>query len=114
MTLNELIALAEEGTPRMSDVELAAKAMGVPVEEVLNEFARLVAVRFCDGEYPFNQADAAMNGLFGLLAVIDLPDFVWAVHGAFDEGEYTHAPLDGPQGEDRTRAMLREVLGRQC
>jgi hypothetical protein len=116
MTLDDLIAKAasEQGI-RPSDVLAAVSASDKPWKELFDEFARIVAERYCRGECSWEFGDLAMNSLWGHAVNhggAEFPEFAFSVYIAFDEGEYVQR--DGPpemDAEPRTRALLARLLG---
>ena len=114
MDLDRLIELAFDRTPTPAEVEEVARSERIPVEELLDRFARRVAERYFDGAYSFGDADMAMNHLFAWATAVTgsgLPEFAWKVFEAFDAGEFVRpgTPEDH-QGEALTRTLLSGCL----
>jgi hypothetical protein len=113
MGLDDLIETASSNRPlALADVEATARQVGLAVPDVLDLFARTVAMRYLKGDYSYGHADMAMNQLFGFahaVSGVGLPEFAWQVFGAFDEGEYIH---DGEPPEQQGESRTRELLGR--
>jgi len=113
MTIDALIRLASEHPLRAEDIE--ATAAGSSVVTLYDLFAKRVAQRYLNGELSYNDADAAMNALFGsAYGPAVAPEFsrlAWQGHEAFDEGEYLHPgePVE-EQGEVKTRCSWLALL----
>lgn len=113
MTLDDLIKTASANRPlELAEVEATARELRLSVPELLDLFARTVAIRCLRGDYPYKFGDLAMNQLYGFAYMdndLGLPSFAWEVFRAFDEGEYTH---DGMAAEQQGEALTRELLCR--
>ena len=114
MRLSDLIETAASNQRLLvADIESVAAEAGLSVSDLLDAFARSVAIQYLQGQSSFNFADAAMNQLFGFAVAdtgIGLSEFAWDVFGAFDEGEYIHEGMpDDEQGETLTRKLLGRI-----
>ena len=114
MDLDDLIAIAASNERLLpEDVESVATEMGLSVSDLLDAFARRVAIEYLHGRRSFDFADGAITQLFGFAIAdtgIGLSEFAWDVYGAFDEGEYEHEGMpDEEQGETLTRKLLGEI-----
>jgi hypothetical protein len=113
MTIDDLIRIAWERSPRTQEIEAAARHAQVTVVRLYDLFAKSVATRYLRGELSYTDGDAAMNGLFGYAYPGGGQEFdrlAWQVYLAFDEGEHVHAgePIES-QGEAKTRALLAKI-----
>jgi hypothetical protein len=117
MTLAALISMATKGPLPREALDQAAEALGLPLPDLFDQFARAVAHDYLQGHLTWSDADAAINELQGAVisfypSLLDGRDLMWEVYLAFDEGEWNHAnPLD-LQGEELTTALLRRIEGR--
>lgn len=84
--------------------------------DLYNQVALIVAKRFHAGTLSYEDGDAAMNAVFGMMtedAGNGHPDPwvqpAWSIYLAFDEGEYDHGGSSDPV-ETFTRPQIRDVL----
>lgn len=114
VTLQDLIQSAYVERPSALSLEQAAVHLNVPVDSLLNMFAREVADGYLSGKYSWEFGDVVMNNLCSCAYVFSdlcLPDFARGVFVAFDEGEYIHRG-EAPEldGEPRTKALLAALI----
>ena len=114
MDLDRLIEVAFARTPTSAEIEEAANSELIPLDGLLDQFARRVAERYLDDVYSFGDSDMAMNALFAWSAGATdsgLPEFAWKVFGAFDAGEFGRPGVPEDQaGEALTRRLLSDCL----
>jgi hypothetical protein len=113
MQLQDLIDKAASNQPlSRGDLESVARGMGMPMPEVMDVFARQVALGYLRGQYSFGFADMAMSQLFGVAALETggMSEFGRQIFGAFDAGEYIQDNLSPEeQGEALTRTLLGKI-----
>ena len=113
MQLSELIETAASNRPfGLPDVEAVAQELRVSVSDLLDLFARTVAIRYLRSECSFHFADMAMNELFHPAFVgsdLGIPELAWQVFCAFYAGEYLH---EGLSAHEQGEALTRKLLGR--
>ena len=113
MTIDDLIRIASERSPRLDEIEAAAGNAQLTVVRLYDAFAKRVATRYLRGDLSYTDGDAAMNSLFGYAYPGGGPEFdhlAWQVYCAFDQGEYLHVgePVES-QGEAKTRELLANI-----
>jgi hypothetical protein len=105
-------------TRRMNraEAESYCSAEGIELTELYNRIAVIVAKRFYGGTLPYEDGDAVMNAIFGMMTVDALNGHpapyvepAWSIYLAFDEGEYDHGGSTDPV-ETFTRTQIRDVL----
>ncbi len=113
MSIDSLIAKARTSQVSLADLRGFARACGDTWEHVADTFARTVAVRYLDGQYTWEVADAIMNALNSAYINEDrVPTgLAYDIYTAFDEGEYLHFEDPENDGEPRTRSLLAKLSG---
>jgi len=80
-----------------SEFEALCTAEGVTHLALFDALAKHIALGYSDSGWSFQQADAAMNNLWGLLISQvkgggwEIPEYFYAVYEAFDAGEHRHS-----------------------
>ena len=111
MTVNDLIESAASGKIADGAPERMASDAGLTIYELYDRVARVIAERFCRGEYQWDYCDGALNALYSYAlsgTLTGLGMNAMKIYDAFDAGEYvlpTWGPAE-PRGEARTRKLL--------
>jgi len=115
MSIDDLFKKLVEGTEEAQDFVDCANRLGCSMPDLFNKLSLLSATRFLEGSASFEDADGAMNGVWGAMwhhSVENNLQFVepcYSIYCAFDEGEYDHR--DGSDPVERyTRPALENLL----
>jgi hypothetical protein len=114
MEIKEIVAAIAEKPPAPDQLQTAADELNMSLDELLESIAREIAEGYLRGIYSWAFGDSAMNNLFATaygLSDICLPKFAFDVYIAFDEGEYIHKESPELDGEPRTKALLKPIVG---
>ena len=114
MTLEEILQIASERTPKVDEVNECCVLMGVTVKELCDKLSRHVAIAYANRNLDFQFCDGVMNNLMAFVVTNQhgwLPDFSFEVFLAFDSGEFYPDAVRDVSPEDRfTRPMIVKLL----
>jgi hypothetical protein len=98
------------------DIEEWRSQTNLPLDDLCDEIAWLLAVGFNSGQLPFLFCDEVINHMHGIMVQVYLPEvprlhlgIFWEVYLAFDSGEF-HAHLNDDPVEDYTKPFIRKIL----
>ena len=115
MSIDDLFRKLIEGKESAHDFAECASQLGCGMSDLFNKISVLSASKFLEGSLSFEDADGAMNGVWGAMLHyttennLQLVEPCYSIYCAFDEGEYDHR--DGSDPVERyTRPALEDLL----
>lgn len=118
ISIDDIIARATESAIDRVQVQAFCQKEGVSLDDLYNRVAVTIARRFHDGMMSYEDADAAMNRIWGMVIEdtvrfgdgFELPEPAFSVYEAFDAGEYDHGDGADPV-EKYTRPLVAKIIG---
>ena len=119
MNFDTIIQELVSDSIRIGDVDKICKALEKGRGDIFNDIAIELATRFQNGSMSYEDADGAINSVWGLMIVdasehgegFSLAQPAFDIYEAFDQGEYDHKDGSDPV-EKYTKPRINEILNR--